>query len=174
LPILLYSFNPRIFYGLTTIFNNIPSVLCVDDSYVLPTVSDNSITGSWSPVFDSSVSGSTVYTFTPAINECGTSIERTIELVDFNEIEIPAFFTPNNDGVNDYWKIEGAERIQNIRVSIFDRYGKVLNNYDPKIGWNGLHNGSQMPPNDYWYLIKGIKTPCKIAEKKGYFSLLRN
>ncbi|MEM9680793.1 MAG: T9SS type B sorting domain-containing protein, partial [Bacteroidota bacterium] len=38
------------------------------------------------------------------------------------------FFTPNNDGVNDYWQIINAYTEENIDITIFDRYGKLLYN----------------------------------------------
>lgn len=38
----------------------------------------------------------------------------------------PKFFTPNNDGVNDYWKIKWTTASDFSEVSIFDRYGKLL------------------------------------------------
>ena len=41
---------------------------------------------------------------------------------------LPKYFTPNGDGLNDFWKIEGVnETIQpNTTVLIYDRYGKLL------------------------------------------------
>ena len=165
------TINSSIIYP---VFNNIPSELCVGSSYVLPTISDNLIEGSWFPEINTSVIGTENYIFTPNSGQCGASIEHTMQLTEFNEITIPVYFTPNNDGMNDYWKIEGLENMQNIDISIFDRYGRLLNNYDPEIGWDGLSNGVQMLSNDYWYLIEGVELSCGKIKKKGHFSLIRN
>jgi len=82
------------------------------------------------------------------------------------------YFTPNNDGVNDKWKILGI-RIDfnnNSEVYIFDRYGKLLKQLDPLTdGWDGTYLGKPMPATDYWfrvYLDDG-------REFKGHFSLIR-
>jgi gliding motility-associated-like protein len=45
---------------------------------------------------------------------------------------------------------------QNARVNIFDRYGKLLVEFQAQNhpGWNGTYNGKLMANNDYWYLIQ--------------------
>lgn len=75
----------------------------------------------------------------------------------FVALRVPDFFTPNNDGFNDYWQIEGirsnANSVKNI--FIFDRYGKLIHKLSPLlIGWDGTYNGRQMPSQDYWYRIE--------------------
>lgn len=77
---------------------------------------------------------------------CGQDSEEVVV------IDYPKFFTPNNDGYNDFWQIKGIAKYPNSETLIFDRYGKLLarltsSNY----GWNGLYNGKQMMSNDYWF-----------------------
>jgi len=77
--------------------------------------------------------------------------------IDFMALRIPDFFTPNGDGFNDYWQIEGIRQSENdIRtIFIFDRYGKLLFESSPQlIGWDGTYNGTPVPPQDYWYKIQ--------------------
>ncbi|WP_298344812.1 T9SS type B sorting domain-containing protein [uncultured Algibacter sp.] len=79
------------------------------------------------------------------------------------EIEIPfsvigsrRFFTPNGDGVNDFWQIQGiSNNIQpNSLIYIFDRYGKLLKQLSPSSrGWDGTFNGQLMPTEDYWFKV---------------------
>lgn len=71
------------------------------------------------------------------------------------EIDIPDFFTPNNDGFNDTWKIEGLEKLPESLVSIFDRYGKLLREFNASetISWNGEYLNKPVPSDDYWYVI---------------------
>ncbi|WAC01852.1 T9SS type B sorting domain-containing protein [Lacinutrix neustonica] len=40
-----------------------------------------------------------------------------------------------------------------LRILIFDRYGKLLSQVNPLTGWNGTFNGAALPTNDYWFLI---------------------
>lgn len=67
-------------------------------------------------------------------------------------IDYPKFFTPNNDGYNDFWQIKGIRKYPNSKTSIFDRYGKlliVLSSNDS--GWNGFYNGKELSSDDYWF-----------------------
>ncbi len=76
--------------------------------------------------------------------------------VEFVALRIPGFFTPNGDGFNDYWQIEGLRQNENDvkTIYIFDRYGKLIFESSPQlIGWNGTYNGRLMPPQDYWFKI---------------------
>ena len=62
------------------------------------------------------------------------------------------FFTPNNDGINDYWKVIGAEFFPESEIYIFDRYGKLLQQLSSESnGWDGRHKGLPMPATDYWF-----------------------
>lgn len=74
----------------------------------------------------------------------------------FSVIGHPAFFTPNNDNVNDYWQIEGisADIQSQSVVYIYDRYGNVLAQVDPASpGWDGSWNGQPLPASDYWFTV---------------------
>lgn len=99
-------------------------------------------------------------------NGCGT-ITKTVAVVG-----LPKFFTPNNDGHNDYWNVKGVNAIFNAKsiIYIFDRYGKLLKQIAPTSeGWDGTFNGNLMPGDDYWYTIKLEDG----REAKGHFSLKR-
>lgn len=92
--------------------------------------------------------------------------------LDFVALRVPDFFTPNNDGFNDYWQIEGirsnANSVKNI--FIFDRYGKLIHKLSPLlIGWDGTYNGRQMPSQDYWYRIE-LQSGESVS---GHFTLKR-
>jgi gliding motility-associated-like protein len=81
---------------------------------------------------------------------------------------IPKFFTPNADGVNDIWEITGINN-QNYNIYIYDRYGKLLKTLGQNSGWDGNYNGAPLQSSDYWYQIvfeNGL-------DKKGHFSLKR-
>ncbi|MEP5911888.1 MAG: T9SS type B sorting domain-containing protein, partial [Flavobacteriaceae bacterium] len=83
------------------------------------------------------------------INGCGTTT-KNIFILDY-----PKFFTPNNDGVNDYWHIKGIEGFSNVTVQIFDRYGKLLKQLTSgHLGWDGTLNGRKLPSSDYWFTLK--------------------
>ncbi|HSN47797.1 MAG TPA: T9SS type B sorting domain-containing protein, partial [Flavobacterium sp.] len=99
-------------------------------------------------------------------NGCGT-VSKTEAVVG-----LPKFFTPNNDGYNDYWNVKGVNANFNTNsiIYIFDRYGKLLKQISPtSLGWDGTFNGNPMPGDDYWYTLKLEDG----REAKGHFSLKR-
>lgn len=92
------------------------------------------------------------------------------------EIVIPTAFTPDNDGVNDTWEIQGfTEYLPKATVKIFNRWGDLL--YEVKDGkypqypWDGTFNGEKLPTGSYFYLIE--PNNYKEAEWKGTVSVLR-
>jgi len=104
-------------------------------------------------------------------NGCGT-VE--IEFVPNIFLQgFPKFFTPNGDGVNDYWQFippENAKVILVDDIMIFDRVGTFLTQIDPMgRGWDGTFNGQPMPATTYWFkATNGEKQPVT-----GYFALKR-
>ncbi len=69
-------------------------------------------------------------------------------------VVIPKFFTPNNDGYNDVWKITDPKN-EVKRIYIYDRYGKLLKTIaDTSIGWDGNLSGQFLQTDDYWCVIE--------------------
>lgn len=85
-------------------------------------------------------------------------------------LDYPRFFTPNGDGYNDTWNIKNLELLPKSTITIYDRYGKLLKQFNPALfGWNGSFNGSPLPSDDYWFSLKF--EDGKII--KGHFTLKR-
>jgi gliding motility-associated-like protein len=88
-------------------------------------------------------------------------------------IDIPKFFTPNNDTYFDTWHIIGIEQLPGTIVYIYNRYGKLLKTLpQTSPGWDGTYNGENMPSDDYWFVAKVIQDG-KPFEVKGHFTLKR-
>lgn len=82
----------------------------------------------------------------------------------------PKFFTPNNDGYNDFWQVFYAKAEPNLKVYIFDRYGKLLTGFGSEsMGWDGKYNGRELPSTDYWFLV--IRQDGN--EHRGHFAMKR-
>ena len=94
-------------------------------------------------------------------------------------IDYPKFFTPNGDGYNDRWNIKNISVLTGIKISIFNRYGKLLKEIRPEgLGWDGLHKGFLLPSDDYWFRVnyEGLVNPGNTVvwkEYTGHFSLKR-
>jgi len=103
-------------------------------------------------------------------NNCG------VAKLDITILGFPNFFTPNNDGYNDTWKILGNDT-NNIQISaiyIYDRFGKLIADVDlTGNGWDGFFNGESLPASDYWYFVKFTDQYGDYREKHGNFSLVR-
>lgn len=83
-------------------------------------------------------------------NYCMDTIDTYLDAT----IKIPAFFTPNGDGYNDYWVIFGLYQFPEAIVQIFDRYGKKIYEFTNNvIGWDGTYVGLPVPSDTYWYSI---------------------
>jgi len=87
------------------------------------------------------------------------------------EIDIPDFFTPDSDGVNDEFSPNNREFFPNVEVIIYDRYGRVVAELDQVTNWDGNYKGIPLPTGDYWYIVN-----ANDKEKKqyvGHFTLFR-
>ena len=98
--------------------------------------------------------GSVSLTVTDA-NNCQET--KTYDLLPANAICIlvPEIITPNNDGFNDTWVIQGLEYYTGVTVEVFDRWGKRLffsQGYD--IPWDGTYNGKELPMASYHFVIR--------------------
>ncbi len=103
-------------------------------------------------------------------NECGIAA-ATAYVLGF-----PNFFTPNNDGFNDYWNVRGVDTslFKESIIYIYDRYGKMLTSFNAnQKGWNGFYNNYPVISSDYWYLAKMVDVNGLEREFQGHFSLIR-
>lgn len=82
---------------------------------------------------------------------CETSIEVPLEFID---IEIPNFFTPDGDGNNDTWVFKNVEGFPNLWGAIYDRYGRQVKYFVKQGNWDGTYDNIDLPTGDYWYVIK--------------------
>jgi gliding motility-associated-like protein len=88
----------------------------------------------------------------------------------FTILDYPTFFSPNGDGSNDSWKIDNLDSYPLAKMSIFDRFGKLLKQMDAtSVGWNGTFNGYPLPADDYWFILKLNENQIV----NGNFSLIR-
>ena len=136
-----------------------------DQEFVSPEVKDED----FGPNNIFTVSGAGFYTFYVKDNK-GCIVSEIIEVKD---IEIPNFFTPDGDGINDTWYPRNIEIYPNITVKIFDRYQRLIASYEGnQKSWNGSYKGKLLPSGDYWYMIK-LNAPSDEREFKGNVTLYR-
>jgi gliding motility-associated-like protein len=82
---------------------------------------------------------------------CKDSMIQEIVIEQPKLVYIPNSFSPNEDGVNDEFKIEG-EGIEKLEMSIYDRWGNLVF-YSEDKGWDGKFKGKLVPIDTYVYLV---------------------
>ncbi|MDB5125105.1 MAG: Gliding motility-associated C-terminal protein [Mucilaginibacter sp.] len=106
----------------------------------------------------------TIYTLhVIAPNNCGEDISNVFVRV-FKKITIPNTFSPNDDGINDYWDIKNLITYPECSVSIFNRYGQpVYQSTGYNKPWDGKNNGAPQPGGTYYYVIDLKNNTPKLA-----------
>ncbi|HET8735681.1 MAG TPA: T9SS type B sorting domain-containing protein [Pricia sp.] len=93
--------------------------------------------------------------------------------VEYLDIEIPNFFTPNGDNENDFWMPRNIEHFPEILIKIYDRYGRVVAHVSQgHRGWDGLYRDRELPSGDYWYVVR-LNGENDDREFVGHFTLYR-
>ena len=108
------------------------------------------------------------HTITIAERNGCAEIQEEIFILGF-----PQFFTPNGDGFNDFWNVVEGGELDEASLYIFDRYGKLIKQIDPRsVGWDGTYNGNPLPSSDYWFLLE-YRDGDSTGELRGHFALKR-
>lgn len=110
------------------------------------------------------LAGGTYHVFVRDIDGCGKD-SKVISIIDY-----PKFFTPNGDGYNDKWQLNGSKSLDYHTVDIYDRYGRLLIKLDRNSeGWDGKLYSNNLPSGDYWFKLNMVQGKDVI----GHFSLIR-
>ena len=88
--------------------------------------------------------------------EINTSTESRVRK-SVSKIKVYSGFSPNRDGINDYFTIDGLAAYPTNELKVFNRFGQLLfkqKNYQND--WNGEVNGEILPNDTYFlYLLDG-------------------
>lgn len=106
-----------------------------------------------------------------------TSEEAMRSLIFQSEppLDIPSAFTPNNDMVNDTWRITSYRDHDdaNAIIRVYDKKGNlVFHEKGLEREWDGQYNGSPLPADVYFYTIE-MDLPAGKMSYKGIVSILR-
>lgn len=85
---------------------------------------------------------------------------------------IPNSFSPDGDGVNDFFEIPCAQGVS--KINIFNRAGiEVYKNDAYNNEWDGNYNGSPLPDGTYFYMLKYSTDTVNKLSKDGFITLRR-
>jgi len=107
-------------------------------------------------------------------NGCQNTDSVTIRIIGLPEAQIPTAFSPNNDGLNDEFKIKWKRNFNLITLMIFNRWGEmVFETSDINQGWDGTVNGNAQPIGTYVYYIKAVDDKGFPYQSSGNLTLIK-
>lgn len=132
-------------------------------SVLAGTVKGSGLTHTWTPNLYLSDPGSlapkvtaiedVLYTLT-AESPYGCTNKDVAWVKVANELYVPNAFTPNNDGINDTWRIPFLDPFLEAKVSVYSRYGqRVYYNQGTIVSWDGTYQNQALAAGVYVYVI---------------------
>ncbi|MBO4875524.1 MAG: gliding motility-associated C-terminal domain-containing protein [Bacteroidales bacterium] len=112
------------------------------------------------------------------IQECrDTAFVDPICVDKESSLEVPNIFSPNGDGINDYFQVK-AESLDTFHGKILNRYGRVVYEWtdweNEDAGWDGRLNGStKATPGVYYYIIDAVGLDGHPYNPEGALHLVR-
>ncbi|KAF2516955.1 HYR domain-containing protein, partial [Flavobacterium zhairuonense] len=128
-------------------------------------------------------SETTTYTVTfKNAQGCEATDEVTITVTPLDKDETKYGFSPNNDGINDFWEIDDITQYPQNQVLIYSRWGDLvfqMDNYNNSTNvFAGIANRSrklganELPEGTYFFEIR-VNQPNHFKKTKGYLVLKR-
>lgn len=90
-----------------------------------------------------------------------------------SQLLVPNAFSPNDDGVNDVWKV-AYRSLLTFQCSIFDRQGHQICHFtSPDQGWDGKIGGKTVDSGVFFYVIEATGTDGKKYKKSGDINIVK-
>ena len=91
------------------------------------------------------------------------------------ELKVPDAFTPNGDGINDIFCLQGWENcVKQFSIRIFNRWGEeVFASQNPSFCWEGKFNNQILESGMYVYVINAKAIDDSDIKQNGSISLIR-
>ncbi len=83
---------------------------------------------------------------------CGTATDTVLVKV-FNGLFIPKAFSPNGDGLNDIWRIDGLLAYPKAVITVYNRLGQKVFEGGSNSSWDGRIKNQQAAPGTYVYYL---------------------
>ena len=114
----------------------------------------------------------TAYEVTGFVEQCEYSDQ--VLVVVGTDIDVPNAFSPNDDGINDYWNITGLSSYTRSRLTLYDRWGQeVLRSIAYPQPWNGKRGSKQVPAGTYYYIIELNEPGVELDPITGNVAVIR-
>ncbi|KAA3439691.1 PKD domain-containing protein [Rufibacter hautae] len=105
------------------------------------------------------------------VSEAGCPNVDSMVVTVIKRLQIPSAFSPNGDGSNDTWVLEGIQDYPHLNIEIYNRWGQqVYSTRGYSTPWDGKRNGVDLPIGAYYYIIDPSNGRPKIT---GPLTILR-
>jgi gliding motility-associated-like protein len=107
-------------------------------------------------------------------NQCGTFTDSVVISSGFCNILMPTGFTPNNDGLNDVFRVKYPFAVKSFHMLVYNAWGeKVFETNKINEGWDGTFKGEPSMQGVYVWVISYVDNNNKGEQLKGVVTLLR-
>ncbi len=88
-------------------------------------------------------------------NDAGCSASGKMTIVVYRPLKMPNAFTPNNDGLNDVFRIPPSTPQKIKSFSVYNRWGGLIfHTSDSGTGWDGTFHSQPQPNDTYVWMIE--------------------
>jgi gliding motility-associated-like protein len=107
------------------------------------------------------------------VTKCESTLDKDLKVWVREAMYIPNAFTPNGDGINDFFFASKLNVIE-FEIIIFNRWGQVMfQSNDPAFRWDGNYDGAPAQCDDYGFGVTGIGYNGTRFSFSGTVTLLR-
>lgn len=88
---------------------------------------------------------------------CDSVIHTKLYLLEKTTCQVtaPNAFTPNGDGINDFWKVYDGSCLKRCAAKIYNRYGSLIYQSDNyQNDWRGTYGSKNCPDGTYYYVLE--------------------
>ena len=68
--------------------------------------------------------------------------------------KIPNAFSPNDDGINDFWELQGFEKFNTIQIQVYNRWGNRVYEDIGAYSFDMAWDGGNYPVGTYYYIVR--------------------
>ncbi len=98
----------------------------------------------------------TLYTVTGTTSNCSSTGTINIDVTGLPPASgsIPNVFSPNGDGINDFWVFANVSAFVDCTLTLFDTAGrKIFEKKGYNNDWDGTYTGKEAPQGTYFYVM---------------------
>jgi gliding motility-associated-like protein len=150
--------------------------LCASEQILLNPVMNTALAYLWQ---DGSTASSFMVTragtyFLTGSNHCGVYTDSIKVAEGLCKLLMPDAFTPNNDGINDIFRVKYLYPVKEFSFVIYNRYGQpVFETTDMSRGWDGTFKSAPQETGAYVWIIRLKDKDDKAEQQSGSVILLR-